>query len=147
LSKARWKLWKLGHFQNAGTKNESLSIFHLFTVSSYILSWSSLPFYFFHPSKESNATFRALLTPIFLPYFIFQKVITSRVYKFSGCERNLLKEPFLLFVILKNSQLINCISSLSSSLSLFLFFSVSGDAVTFHNINWMCHCTCDVPFV
>ena len=59
---------------------------------------------------------------MFLPYFIFQKVITSRVYKFSGCERNLLKKTFLLFVILKNSQLINCISSLSSSLSLSLSF-------------------------
>ena len=120
-------------------KNESLSIFHLFTVSNYILSWSSLPFYFFHPSKESNATFRAaLLTQNFLPYFIFQKVITSRVDKFSGCERNLLKKPFFLFVILQNSQLINCISSLS--FSLFLFFGFRWYAITFRN-NWMCHCT------
>ena len=121
-------------------KNESLSIFHLFTVSSYILSWSLLPFYFFHPRKENNATFRALLTPIFLPYFTFQKVITSRVYKFSGCERNLFKTPFFLFVILQNSQLINCISSLSFSLSLFLFFGFRWYAITFRN-NWMCHCT------
>ena len=120
-------------------KNESLSIFHLFTVSSYILSWSLLPFYFFHPSKESNATFRALVTPIFLPYFIFQKVITSRVYKFKGCQqRNLLKELFFLFVILKNSTV--CLLSPSLSLFFFFFFGFRWCAKTFHN-NWMtCHC-------
>ena len=146
MTKTRWKLWKLGHFQNAGAEKRELAIFHLFTVSNYILSWSLLPFYFFHPSKESNATFRALLTPIFLPYFIFQKVITSRVYKFSGCERNLLKEPFFLFVILKNSQLINCISSLYKSLSLSFFFGFRWCAITFHN-NWMCHCTSKKTFL
>ena len=34
-------------------------------------------------------------------FAIFQKVIASRIYVFSGCERVLLKELFFLFVILK----------------------------------------------
>ena len=73
-------------------------------------------------AKKAMQRFVLCYHQFFLPYFIFQKVITSRVYKFNGYERNLLKEPFFLFVILKNSQLINCISSLSSSLSLSLSF-------------------------
>ena len=141
---ARWKLWKLGHFQNAGTKKRELVYtFHLFTVSSHILSWSSLTFYFFHPSKENNATFRALLTPTFLPYFIFQKVITSRVYKFSGCERNLLKKtilPVCHTTKFTANQLYIFSLSFSLSLSLFLFFGFRWNAITFRN-NWMCHCT------
>ena len=34
-------------------------------------------------------------------FAIFQKVIASRIYVFSGCERVLLKELFFLFVILR----------------------------------------------
>ena len=42
--------------------------------------------------------FRALMT---VNFTIFQKVIASRVYIFSDCERVLFKELFFLFVILK----------------------------------------------
>ena len=81
--------------------------------------------------KKAMQRFVLCYHQFFFPYLTFQKVITSRVYKFRGCERNLLKEPSFLFVILKNSQLINYISSLSFSLALslffFFFFSVSGD--------------------
>ena len=89
-------------------------------------------------AKKAMQRFVLCWHQFFLPYFIFHKVITSRVYKFNGCERNLLKEPFFLFVILKNSQLINCISSLF--LFLFIFFGLRWCAITFHN-DWMCHYT------
>ena len=116
--------------------------------SSYISSFHGLKLYFIliftsflfllpEQRKQCNVSC-FVITNFFFFYFIFQKVITSRVYKFSGCERNLLKEPFLLFGILKNSQLINCISSLF--LFLFIFFGLRWCAITFHN-NWMCHYT------
>ena len=135
MSKARWKLWKLGHFQNAGTKKWGLvyiSTFHGFKPYFMLIFTSFLPS---EQRKQCNVSC-FVNTNFFLPYFIFQKVITSRVYKFNGCERNLLKEPFFLFVILKNSQLINCISSLF----LFIFFGLRWCAITFHN-DWMCHYT------
>ena len=114
--------------------------------SSYISSFHGLKLHFiliftsFLPSeqrKQCNVSC-FVITNFFLPYFIFQMVITLWVYKLSGCKRNLLKEPFFLFVILKNSQLVNCISSLF--LFLFIFFGLRWCAITFHN-NWMCHYT------
>ena len=92
----------------------------IFYLDLYFLSISSTR------GKKTMQRFVLCYHQFFLPYFIFQKVITSRVYKFNGCERNLLKEPFFLFVILKNSQLINYISSLSFSLALSLFFFFFG---------------------
>ena len=120
MSKTRWKLWKLGHFQNAGTKKRELvyiSSFHGFKLY-FILIFTS--FLFLPPEQRKQCNVSCFVNTNF--FAIFQKVITSRVYKFSGCERNLLKKPFFLFVILQNSQLINCISSLSFSLSLSLSF-------------------------
>ena len=102
-----------------------ISSFHGFKPY-FILIFDSLPFYFFHPSKEDNATFRALLTPIFFPYFIFQKVIASRVYKFSSCERNLLKKTILPFChttkfTANQLYIFSLFLSLSLSLSFFRF--------------------------
>ena len=94
--KDRWRLCKLGHFQNARPKNK---VRYKFLKVTFKLSRSRLFFYFLHPNKESN--FRALLTPWILPQ-LFWKVITSRVYKFSGCERVLLKELFFPFVTLQD---------------------------------------------
>ena len=142
MSKARWKLWKLGHFQNAGTKKlELVTIYFIFSRFQAIFY---LDLHFFSISstrgKKTMQRFVLCYHQFFfaIQYFIFQMVITSWVYKFSGCERNLLKEPFFQFVILKNSQLINCISSLF--LFLFIFFGLRWCAITFHN-NWMCHYT------
>ena len=120
MSKTRWKLWKLGHFQNSGAKKRELvyiSSFHGFKLY-FILIFTS--FLFLPPEQRKQCNVSCFVNTNF--FAIFQKVITSRVYKFSGCERNLLKKPFFLFVILQNSQLINCISSLSFSLSLSLSF-------------------------
>ena len=97
-------------------------------------------------AKKTMQRFVLCYHQFFSPYLTFQEVITSRVYKFSGCERNLLKETFFPFVILKNSQLINCISSLYKSLSLSFFFGFRWCAITFHN-NWMCHCTSKKTFL
>ena len=128
MSKARWKLWKLEHFQNAGAKKRELvyiSSFHSSNVY-FILIFTS--FLFLPPEQRKQCNVSCFADTNFFAIFrILKKVITSRVYKFiliSGCERNLLKEPFFLFEILKNSQLINSISSVCLSL---LFFSFSGD--------------------
>ena len=66
-------------------------------LSSYILSWFRLSFYFLHPCKESNVS----CFDDTMNFTICQKVIASRVYIVNGCERVLLKENFFLFVILK----------------------------------------------
>ena len=66
-------------------------------LSSYILSLSRLSSYFLYPYKESNVS----CFDDTVNFTIFQKVIASRVYIFSSCERVLLKELFYLFVILK----------------------------------------------
>ena len=49
-------------------------------------------------TRVKKVMFRALLT---VNLTIFQNVIASRVYIFSGCERILQKEQFFLFVTLK----------------------------------------------
>ena len=119
MSKARWKLWKLGHFQNAGMKKRELvyiSSFHGFKLY-FILIFTS--FLFLPPEKRKQCNVSYFGNTNFFCHISYFR----RVYKFNGCQqRNLLKELFFLFVILKNSQLINSMSSLSLSLSLFFFF-------------------------
>ena len=102
---ARWKLWKLGHFQNAGTKKRDLVYYNISTFHGFkpyfILIFTS--FLFLPPEERKQCNVSGFVNTIFfchISYFRI-KVITARVYKFSGCERNLLKEPFFLFVELK----------------------------------------------
>ena len=101
-------------------------IFSQFQCIFYLDQFTS--FLFLPPDQRKQCNVSCFADTNFFAIFrILKKVITSRVYKFiliSGCERNLLKEPFFLFEILKNSQLINSISSVCLSL---LFFSFSGD--------------------
>ena len=114
LVKDPMEIMKIRAFSKCWYKKTRACLYFIFSRFQTIF-YLDLHFLSISSTRAKKAMQRFVLSyhQFFLPYLTFQKVITSRVYKFSGCERNLLKEPFFQFVILKNSQLINCISSLS----------------------------------
>ena len=104
-SKARWKLCKLGHFQNARTKKRKLicssslqGLLHNSQSFFQAIFYLYLDFLFISYTRKKKVMFRALMTPRITS---FQKDIASRVYIFNSYKRVLLKELFFLFVILK----------------------------------------------